>query len=576
MTAQITTLPLSALTLAEENARFGVTYDEDALRDLANSIRSPLGLLDPLKAYATDAGAAVWDGGRRLAALGLIAADDAGAALLASVPVILTSREEARLASMATFVRADMHPAERFLTYNRLFEDGQTAQQIAAACAVSERGVAQLLRFRMLAPEIFAAFRDGGIDLDAAFAFTLTDNHDHQREVLASFGEKIVRAMDVRGRIKKGSVSATDRRARYVGRDAYAEAGGTFFADLFTQREIDETWADEALLQRLFDEKLADQVEALRTEGWSQVKVINDSYGWAGGYARLDKDAETKGKKPQPTWSAEAMATGTAFIVIDYNGVKLERGWTKETPNGGDKPKQKSIAQQNPALYGYGNKGHAAMTYVATVATRVGLVRKPEAAYDAMLTHLAWVALRKPQYGGVAESSASTLVPERRFSANPGVEVQGGDEFFEAVTSWDQRLPKARVAFNDAVAKLSADEKAQLLAVCFAATLDAVEAKVDSYTMKPERWLHLGWMARHAGVKMTEAWTPDADFLKGAGRDVLLTAAKEIAPRDADSWANAKKGDVVAFVAAKVEAKPWVPQLLRDFTSPADPKKAKE
>lgn len=566
MTAHImTAYPLAKLSLAPENARFGVSYDEAALADLATSIRSPLGLLDPLKAYATDDGAAVWDGGRRLAALQLIAQGEVGTAadLLAAVPVILTTREEARLASMATFLRKDMHPAERFLTYNQLFEDGRTVQEIAAACAVSEKGVAQLLRFRMLAPEIFAAFRDGGMDLDAAFAFTLTDVHDDQREVLASFQGKQPQAHAVRDRLRRGAVQANHKWAGYVGREAYAAAGGRFLTDLFSHREIDETWQDATLLNQLFQKKLDDQIAALEAEGWGNVEVKDDHWGWQHGFEPMDPEGE--GKKGKKAFTPEQMASGTAFILFNYQGhAQIKRGYRKPAKVAGSNTATVPLSKREPARYGFGHAGHEKLTLVATRATQLALVERPDVAYDGVVQHLAWQALY------VTTDGVSKLaVPYDYKSPRPQAQLA------EALDAWKDRLPSDRAAFCEAVAGLTPDEKAQLLALAFAVTIDGVEPKTDY--RRPDRWAHLGWLARAAEVDFKAAWTPDEEFLKRGNREALEAAVKEIAPRELAAMQKAKKGVLVAFAAQKVEQTGWVPLLLRELVeAPAKPKAARK
>lgn len=564
MTAQqITTFALAQLSLAPENARYGVEYDEADLADLATSIRSPLGMLDPLKAYSTEDGAAVWDGGRRLAALQLIAQDgtDASAAIVGAVSVILTTREEARLASVATFLRKEMHPAQRFATYNQLFEDGRTVQEIAAACAVSEKGVAQLLRFRMLDPGIFATFREGGMDLDAAFAFTLTDVHEDQLAVLASFNGKAPRAHEVRDRLRKNSINASDKKARYVGREAYAAAGGRFLTDLFSNREIDETWQDAVLLDRLYHQKLDGQIAELEAEGWGQVIVTNDSYGWEKGYVTMAPEGQGKKKG----FTEEQMTGGVAFIQFGWQGqVKVLRGYRKAAKATGANAAAVPLSKREPARYGFGHAGHEKLTLVATRATQLALVQRPDVAYDGVVQHMAWQALYV-----TTDGVSKLVVPYDYKSPRPQAALA------EALDAWKDRLPSDRPNFCEAVAALSPDEKAQLLALSFAVTLDAVEPKTDY--RKPDRWAHLGWLARAAEVDFKAAWTPDEEFLNRGNRDALEAAVAEIAPRELEAMRKAKKGVLVAFTAQKVEQTGWVPQLLRELVAaPAKPKAAKK
>jgi ParB-like chromosome segregation protein Spo0J len=101
-------LPLASLDLAPENARHGQEHEAEALATLAASITA-VGLLDPLKAYQDGDTYRVWDGGRRLAALRQMATLPDH--LADGVPVIVTTAGAAELASLATFIREDMHPS---------------------------------------------------------------------------------------------------------------------------------------------------------------------------------------------------------------------------------------------------------------------------------------------------------------------------------------------------------------------------------------------------------------------------------------------------------------------------------
>src|SRR5260221_12488949 len=66
----------------------------------------------------------------------------------------------------------------------------------------------------------------------------------------------------------EAKVSACDRRAVFIGVEAYGEAGGTILRDLFTE-DGGGWFEDPALLDRLGAEELAGIGEAVRIkEGW--------------------------------------------------------------------------------------------------------------------------------------------------------------------------------------------------------------------------------------------------------------------------------------------------------------------
>ena len=65
----------------------------------------------------------------------------------------------------------------------------------------------------------------------------------------------------------------TDRRAVFVGLDAYEAAGGVITRDLFSQDEGQGFIADPALLDQLVGAKLEQIAEEVRGEGWKWVNV---------------------------------------------------------------------------------------------------------------------------------------------------------------------------------------------------------------------------------------------------------------------------------------------------------------
>ena len=65
---------------------------------------------------------------------------------------------------------------------------------------------------------------------------------------------------------------ASDKRARFVGLEAYEAAGGSVLRDLF--EEDGGGWLEDvALLERLVAEKLRTEAETIAAEGWKWLDV---------------------------------------------------------------------------------------------------------------------------------------------------------------------------------------------------------------------------------------------------------------------------------------------------------------
>ncbi|EEE35272.1 ParB domain protein nuclease [Rhodobacteraceae bacterium KLH11] len=80
----------------------------------------------------------------------------------------------------------------------------------------------------------------------------------------------------IKRELKPDAVSTGDRRAQFVGLDAYKEAGGRVTTDLFADRT---TLDDPAILQDLFNKKLAAEARSIRqAQGWQWAEVIDDDY----------------------------------------------------------------------------------------------------------------------------------------------------------------------------------------------------------------------------------------------------------------------------------------------------------
>ena len=85
----------------------------------------------------------------------------------------------------------------------------------------------------------------------------------------------------------KAPVEASDKRAQFVGVEAYEAAGGVVTRDLFD--EDGGGWLqDPVLLDRLATEKLKAAAENLSGEGWKWIAVATDfPYGHTSGLRRL-------------------------------------------------------------------------------------------------------------------------------------------------------------------------------------------------------------------------------------------------------------------------------------------------
>ncbi|MGA0601509.1 ParB/RepB/Spo0J family partition protein [Caulobacter sp. KR2-114] len=583
--SDIRTIPLAACKLAPENAR-------QARGDVAGLMASIASesLLDPLHVYLEGKVAMVWDGGRRLKALkALHKARKLPADLAEGVPVLVSEKDAACRQSVVTFVREGLHPAREFKAYKAMLDKGESPERIGAAMGVDTRRVAQILKLANLAPEILDAFEAGDFSLGAAQAFTLTDDHERQRQVLAAC-QGWVQAPRVRQLLQQGMTSPRERLARFVGREAYEAAGGGFLVDLFTEGEEAEAWTDSGLVERLATEKMAKVVEDLKAEGWGWVEVLEPyDFGWGHGYERvsgspveldaeeqaaydaaaevlehegagvgeLDAAAETlarlEAKMEAGGLTAEEKAEAGVFIQLDAGGLlTIRRGYRKRPEATGEAAGKKA---QAAAPHGWGHTGHWHMTHIATAATRHALLKDPAAAYDVLVASLAWEMSHAMPRGGALKLQARGV----RVSDIPAeARLAGEADWTSVFAAWRERLPTE--SFEDCfdfVVGLPAEEKAELLALGVGLGLDAVELRHDQ--RRSEAWRQLGVFMRRTGVDLAGAWRPDATFLARGTRDALVEA---LSAEGVTGPQKARKSELVSLLAAKVAVSRWLPGVL--------------
>ncbi len=227
-------------------------------------------------------------GGRRFRALELLVKQKR-LAKTAPIPCVIREGGIAEEDSLAENVqRAPLHPLDQFRAFLALREKGQSEEEIAAAFFVSVAVVKQRLRLASVSPKLLELYAEDAMTLDQLMAFTVSGDWERQEQVwerLASSYSK--EAYVIRRLLTEAAVRASDKRARFVGIDAYEAAGGAVLRDLF--QGDDGGWLqDVALVGRLVAERLEREAEAVRAEGWRWIEVAPDfPYGHSFGLRQL-------------------------------------------------------------------------------------------------------------------------------------------------------------------------------------------------------------------------------------------------------------------------------------------------
>ena len=289
-------IPFNKLVLSQSNVRrvkAGVSIEELA-EDIARR-----GLLQGLsvRPVVDQAGAEtgmfeIPAGGRRYRALELLVKQKR-LAKTAPVPCVVREGGIAEEDSLAENIqRAALHPLDQFRAFLALREKGQSEEEIAAAFFVSVSVVKQRMKLASVSPALLDVYAEDGMTLDQLMAFTVSGDHKRQEQVF----ERVKASYDkqpyvIRRMLTEGAIRAADKRAQFIGIDAYVEAGGTILRDLF-QGDGGGWLQDVALVNRLVAEKLEREADAIRAEGWKWIEVAPDfAYGHSYGLRQLRGEA---------------------------------------------------------------------------------------------------------------------------------------------------------------------------------------------------------------------------------------------------------------------------------------------
>jgi ParB family chromosome partitioning protein len=225
---------------------------------------------------------AVEAGGRRLKALKSLAEEGKLAACHeVSCLVIDDDGINAQEASLAeNFQHLAMNPADECIAFQRLIDQGSDVEGIARRFGLTSRFVEGRLRLANLAPLVFAALGAGEISFETAKAYAATPDQERQAHVFeqVSRGYGGAHPDSIRRMMTQATASASDRRARFIGEEAYLAAGGRIDRDLFADDQATR-WLDIAILERLASEKLAALAgEAAAEAGLAWVRPSLDSW----------------------------------------------------------------------------------------------------------------------------------------------------------------------------------------------------------------------------------------------------------------------------------------------------------
>ena len=288
-------IPFNKLVLSQSNVRrvrAGVSVEELAESIARRGLIQSLHVRPVLDDDGVETGMfEVPAGGRRFRALELLVKQKR-LAKIAPVPCVVSEAtgdvliDEVSLAE--NIERAPLHPLDQFRAFQTMREKGMTEEAIAAAFFVDAKVVKQRLRLASVSPTLLETYAEDGMTLEQLMAFTVSSDHARQEQVWEMIKDGWQKEpYTIRRLLTETTVRAADKRAVFVGIDAYEEAGGCVLRDLFQQD--DGGWLqDPVLLDRLVGEKLKAEAETIAAEGWKWIEVaMTFPYGHDHGLRQL-------------------------------------------------------------------------------------------------------------------------------------------------------------------------------------------------------------------------------------------------------------------------------------------------
>lgn len=422
--SDIDLIPLSRLYIHPLNARSEPPEAEIEL--LAQSIQQA-GLLQNLMGFKDfDQGFADPDdlqsvrigivaGGRRLRALWHL---HKGTGVDPEIPVRITAdaATAAEWAGTENTARAALNPADEVRAYSRMRDKGASPNQIARAFAVREQHVLGRLRLAILPDAALDALRAGDISLDQAAALTVAEDDQHILTLLPAIiarqgGYSRMGPDAIRTALRPQAVPITDRRATFVGIEAYLAAGGRSQTDLFSESTV---LLDPSILDDLFARRLEEVRAEIATEGWAHVVAFTEQWPnhevmWKAGdrlrrhkidlppgdqaeYEALEEAGEERVLTPaeidrmaeleermRGDFSDEDRAAATLFIFVDREGIlRRDDAFLPSAEKAGDSGDDATTGKPETIS----DSLRQDLNAIATLALQTALMDKPELMLD--------------------------------------------------------------------------------------------------------------------------------------------------------------------------------------------------
>src|SRR3954471_5238923 len=314
-------IPFNKLVLSQSNVRrvkAGISIEQLAESIARRTLLQSLSVRAVVDAEGNETGMfEVPAGGRRYRALEFLVKQKRMAKTQV-VPCVVREGGIAEDDSLAeNDERVGLHPLDQFRAFQVLSGAGLSDEDIAARHFVTPAVVKQRLRLASVSPKLHDVYAEDGMTLEQLMAFSVTADHAKQEQIWENASRSgYDEPYQIRRMLTENTVRASDRRARFIGLDAYEQAGGGILRDLF--EHDDGGWLqDVALLDRLVTEKLKAEAETIAGEGWKWISLAAEfPYGHTNGLREIE--GKPVDLSPEEQAAIDALKAEQARLESDY------------------------------------------------------------------------------------------------------------------------------------------------------------------------------------------------------------------------------------------------------------------
>ncbi|EFM4142057.1 ParB/RepB/Spo0J family partition protein [Escherichia coli] len=592
-------VPLDSLIKSPLNVRT-VPYSAESVSELADSIKG-VGLLQNLVVHALPGDRyGVAAGGRRLAALNMLAERDI---IQADWPVRVKviPQELATAASMTeNGHRRDMHPAEQIAGFRAMAQEGKTPAQIGDLLGYSPRHVQRMLKLADLAPVILDALAEDRITTEHCQALALENDTARQVQVFevacqSGWGGK-PEVQTIRRLVTESEVAvAGNSKFRFVGADAFSP--DELRTDLFS--DDGDGYVDRVALDAALLEKLQAVAEFLReAEGW----------GWCAGrmepVGECREDARAYRNLPEPeavlteaeeehlnelmarydalenqceesdllaaemklidcmakvrAWTPEMRAGSGVVVSWRYGNVCIQRGvQLRSEDDVADDADRTEQGLESASVEEISLPLLTKLTSERTLAVQAVLMQQP----DKSLALLAWTLCLNVFDSKAHSSPARIRLACEHYALTSDAPSGKEGAAFMALMAEHSRfaalLPEGWERDMTTFLSLSQEVLLSLLSFCTACSLNGVQTRECCHTSRSP----LDTLETAIGFHMRDWWQPTkANFFGHLKKPQIIAALNEAglsgAARDAEKM---KKGDAAEHAEFHMKDNRWVP-----------------